>query len=791
MWSQVMSPPNLKRLRPWSRRLVSLAVLAGSLMGGVAPAAEIILGYAEYENRIYVSPPSGGGNLQAGAVAVFSGSVGHYYAAGTPQDGQVRLPFIGFGQPVSGGVPLKPDVLLGQEIVCTAPSGPTGPPTAIEPAVKAFLAVGNKVFASEPGYVKITWPTGAGPYVQTVLISSQPVKTPVSIFWTENTPALRVDVSSLTVVPHYNSSVGSGNLWIQQDRVRAQTSEGRIVLEYRDKSSGQFVGIEIVDLRPYQPGLPAAADIGTWLAPVQPSVLKPYVARGLDVSYPYVYQHNAPGDANDGKVMAVRPTSANDQIELFWLAAGVANIAWPYEIRRYTANWPADFASKAQRIYWTEDSVGTRTKAPLVDLRSISEVTLYRIPGAFEPDQLWVSGGFLRAKTNTLGRILLHYNRTTLQFVEVVRDLPDQQSAVNVGAFLAPVKQVATQRPYVAPVLTSDPMHFVYQHLVSGDPDDGKAFVARPASASDGIDIFWTQVGALGVVWPYEMHRYSADWPANFDSIARRIYHTEGSDGTATRAPKVTIPALAVPTVTIHYNPAIPPNVMNNGLNSSLWVQTPRELNAKTYSGRVLMHYDNRPQGGFLGVEYVDVRPYNPDFVDAWHIGDRLLPNAGYPENLKPYVARGIAPDSPTYAYQHIPPPNTTSPMEGQVFAIRQTTLSSQIEIFWKRFGLAEVEWPYEMHRYTTTWPTDSPVEISEIRSRTVPGAWPCGSNPASIPGCAGGVPNAGRTCVFVRNHVFRESFSRTGRVVTAEVFANLRRQQLCAVPGGPVGAAR
>ena len=71
--------------------------------------------------------------------------------------------------------------------------------------------------------------------------------------------------------------------------------------------------------------------------------------------------------------------------------------------------------------------------------------------------------------------------------------------------------------------------------------------------------------------------------------------------------------------------------------------------------------------------------------------------------------------------------------MEGYVFAIRQTDRTDQIEVFWKRNGLQNVAWPYEMHRYTATWPTNVPAKYQIYVRGTPPVLGPGVDVPSSL----------------------------------------------------------
>src|SRR5207253_1250232 len=99
--------------------------------------------------------------------------------------------------------------------------------------------------------------------------------------------------------------------------------------------------------------------------------------------------------------------------------------------------------------------------------------------------------------------------------------------------------------------------------------------------------------------------------------------------------------------------------------------------------GRILLHYDHGGSPGFIGVQYVDVRLYQPDYTDQADIGFPISPTiviTNETNRPKPVVSRGVqVSPGPDFVYQHLTP----GPMEGFVYPVRRTTSDKQIEVFW------------------------------------------------------------------------------------------------------------
>ena len=45
-------------------------------------------------------------------------------------------------------------------------------------------------------------------------------------------------------------------------------------------------------------------------------------------------------------------------------------------------------------------------------------------------------------------------------------------------------------------------------------------FAIRRTDTDEDIEIYWMRRGVEAVVWPYELHRYTADWPLQEPEIS-------------------------------------------------------------------------------------------------------------------------------------------------------------------------------------------------------------------------------------------------------------------------------
>lgn len=195
----------------------------------------------------------------------------------------------------------------------------------------------------------------------------------VTLYHTEDTPpALNQSLTvSLGAVPssviHYANSgilgLNNGrtlndttNVWIDlsaaEPLLRAKApSLGRFVLELRDTPVGSatpgFRGMQVVRVKPYEPDAPSfRANLGSELLPfaAKPKPAVPRVLAGLEKGTfnGFIYQHDRVGQGTHGKLFAIRRNDDQEfRMEVLWRHVDrYERISWPYEIRRYTAQWP-------------------------------------------------------------------------------------------------------------------------------------------------------------------------------------------------------------------------------------------------------------------------------------------------------------------------------------------------------------------------------------------------------------------------------------------------------------------
>lgn len=518
-----------------------------------AASAGQFLSGSNYWNRIFDPAPTGipgVSNFQSRSVTMFSGNASPLGNPNTPTDDSIFLVRSALGHPLG---PISPaDFRLGEEIL-PDPSLQVDMTKApiIDPPVKAFyLADVRKVFASEGGFVEITWRRAdnslAGPVKY--LIDRRPVRTPVAVYHTHNpspapgsdfrtnplpipqTRAPIVDVSGVQeIIFHWNTALPedptspyfvrtpTGNLFAK-DRV------GLMLLEYRE--NGQFAGIEIVALRSnlVLDGPPTLTDLGFPFLPSTPPLAPapPVVIRGLGTGSPetqFVHLHADPASPQSVSLFAIRRTADPEDIEVYWMTRGLKNVVWPYELRRYTADWPTDPARYQTYVRGTGTLLGPNVIFPAG--RSVALMPFQEPAGHASPV---LNNSF---STTRAGRSLLKYEENGAVSFQVVRSvLHTDPEAVAPGT-----------PPLIAAIIGSeilDPAHqgprAGYIHLpegnrydsqiYDGDPADPAEFATRQIFAVNTgvLEIWWSNLNQ-GVQWPSFVKRYEADWPANPDKI--------------------------------------------------------------------------------------------------------------------------------------------------------------------------------------------------------------------------------------------------------------------------------
>jgi len=784
--------------------LLAAATVSVHAQGGVS------LGFAEYQNIWYTSAPAvipGLGDVAPTNTISTQGHVGPYAVPEsgdpptTPTDSVWVLAMSFAGQPVGGRVFFSPDFLLGEEI--TPPddvSVPLDHVPIIDPPTHAFyVRSANKVFAGDYGLVYITWRKAddGSSITREYLLSNQTIQAPVTVYHntglTTGTAGFLVDLSRApTPTIHYNSVVRtSDSLWVDSGRrLHAQSETGLVVMHYDNGSS--FAGIEIVNVRGLSPDDTALAYVGTLLRPRETPtdmVTTPSICRGHQgTPGPYVYCYGAAKDPSiRQQVFPVRPTSAADQILLIWKHRGrFAGVEWPYELRSYQADW--DPATDWQKIFYTADG----SLGPPVGQGGTDNIITADEVEFFYNDEITTRGTIYLNQTpprqiraadagglNELGRILLRIEAgastgpSELEFVQVVDYFTGYTLyPAKVGDRLlarAIVANSVQEETYVKRGWNGNPMdaaNYAYHHTMVGTYK-GAVFAVRPTTRDNQIEVFFKRRGKAGLIWPYEMDRYTADWPPTAQIFVR---------GTS---PDVPGPNVAIPKEL--YTRLMP---FQERVLGTLREQVQHaQLSTDRFSSNIpfphpagdyyaLLLYQTGPPSA-IGSEWVgfqvikcvqhdDTRYFDPNFLREWAIGTEITdpghrgPNPGYLYHVPKVVGSGYhASDEEKYD-PRIYSQGAEGYPTGQIFPV----FPGNLEVWWSNVtthGLTTryypVQWPSQVKRYACTWPTspETMVIASETGSGQIPFAH---RNPEvyyqNDPGKVGYNPNYEHAALFL-----------------------------------------
>ena len=704
-----------------------LGLLACCLVAAPVARAQqppILVGTPNYENRVFVPRPDPSlpvTGAQPGSIAIFNGSV-------TPPVAGPGLSLIrsGFGQPLQSYILLKPSVQVGGELTPDDPSLVGVKPDNIDPSSKVYwLASQKKLIATDGGLVTLTW----GSTVRQYLISTAPAQSPMGLYWAQTStggvggPAVQIP-NTIGVTFLWNSSVPPNSLTLASGTLTAGSSaQGLIVLVYTNKSTGAYIGREVVDVRDSTPTASQALTtvIGTPLAPSL-VVTNPGAAvfraglGGADPSARYVDQYLRPGDPASGLAFAYRQTTALGQINVFWTRGGLAGIVWPYEMDSYNAVWPDYATGTTMRLYLTEDQNDAATTSPPVDLTAAPFVKIHyndEIPEATNivgrSLNLWLQGKSLHAARQT-GHVLLHYENVAgvlsngflgLQVVQVVPNIPDLSSNVPIGTALGashtydnpPLAGKATkgtQTPIGGP-------SFLYVHDVDG-PMKGLIYPVRPFTTSD-VEVFWMRKGLLGVAWPYEMANYAAAWPSNPQIYVRG--DSQDALGAVVDIPKALNAELK------YQEPPLVASLASGGTRFT-----------STGDGFILLKYAyGLPAGAQLGFRVVHSVLHNDARFNltakSWGIGTEIVDayhqvSATNSLSAKPgyiHVAPRVTPLEDRYAFNIYT--NT-----GQIFPVN----TGNLEVWWMNLDSEGIQWPSLVKRYGAVWPAAPAIVIASGR---------------------------------------------------------------------------
>ena len=729
------------------RRLAALLSCALALAAPQALRAQgnqIYLGTADYVNRMatngYITSVITNGTMVVtnavatnGPAAFFSGSISPNASA--PNDGANYLIASGFGQPAQTLILRNPDFHLGdlitnQTFVWCSDSN------------KVFIVDGTQVFAGEAGFVQIAWTVG-GP-TNTYLISGLPAAgTPqVSMYLTDTNgvptgaPAVSV-VSGVSLVPHPNSTILASNFLLVSNAWRANTSIGSIVLEVR--TDGEFLGVEVLQVRPPNADHEPSVDVGTFLAPVQTFAghIAPFVAAGLGSTGPsntyYAVQYKGyAADLHRGDVFATQPTVKPGRLVLFWYQGGLLDgMAWPSEMDDYSADWPSDVEQVASKIYWTWNADGTDLgqMGPPVSVTNLNAGITVFIDWSGEVPPVGTDP-VTQIITNTLeldktleefhariasGRILLHYTDSKsftnsflgVEYVRVVPYSPDVVDDWTAGSptswYVGDQLRAATNKPD----MTSFPLvrkglqpnngGYVYQHNDNTSPMNGDVFAIKPTVGNDNVEIFWERTNVLGMVWPYEMHQYTARWPTNLP--AKYQLYARGSSGNSGKS--VSLPGALNPSLMPFEDPVGHANLSGTTFVSS----QPTIPGGSAWS---LIEYAPSNIVAFKVVR--SVAHNDPAFFDLslkpWDIGSEIVDSVNPAASRFGYIYAPPPPANPhdwdRYDYDTYGGTNTPT---GQIFAVNR----GKLEVWWSTLDANGTAWPTITLLYTNWWPANAP----------------------------------------------------------------------------------
>jgi len=742
----------------------------------------ISLGFADYQNIWYTSAPAvipGLGDVAATNTISTQGHVGPYADPSdpwsdtptTPTDSVWTLAMSFAGQPVGGRVFFSPDFLIGEEI--TPPDDVSVPldhlPIFDPPTHAFYVPTANKVFAGDYGLVYITWRKAddGSSITREYLISNRTIQDPMTVYHntglTTGTVGFLVDLSRApTPTIHYNSVVRtSDSLWVDsRSRLRAQNETGLVVMHYDSGSS--FAGIEILNVRGFLPDDTVIAHVGTLLRPHETPtdmVTTPSICRGHQgTPGPYVYCYGARKDPSiRWQVFPVRPAAA-EQILLIWKHRGrFAGVEWPYELRSYQAVW--DPATDWQKIYYTDNlTLGP----PVGEGGTNNTIAVATTIEFFFNDEITTNGTIfvyqwvrqIRATDagglNEEGRILLRIETgattgpSELEFVEVVDyftgfDLYPAQ----VGDRLLP-RQIVANSIQEETFLrrgwngnSMDAANYAYQHIAAG-PNKGAVFAVRPTTGNNQIEVFFKRRGKAGLFWPYEMNRYTADWPATAQLYVR---------GTS---PNVPGPTVAIPkelgTQLMPFQEFIDgtrrEEVEHAQLASDSFLSNIANPNPKGDYYALLL-YQTGPLApkatewvGFQVVkcvQHTDTR-YFDRLLQPWEIGTEITdsshqgPNPGYVYHVLKVPGSGYSATDENKYEPRVYNQGGTGYATGQILPV----FPGRLEVWWSNVtthGLTTnnyaVQWPSRVKRYVCSWPAspETMVIASETGSGLIPSA--------------------------------------------------------------------
>ena len=221
-------------------------------------------------------------------------------------------------------------------------------------------------------------------YTATYVVAGVPIKPPHKMYWTEgdfrntgypisvaNGTVASVHVVYNTQFPQTvttpyvspndvlitNSLQEYRTLWFDPNinQIRAYNASGRVFVELLGPPNAannnyQYLGFEIVDVYQSPQAAYVTNYLGNQITPYadgfEGKSLQPYPLLNSMVDQYYYRQ-----SINQGYILyADRETTAQNQLQIYWLSAGVQGLLWPDWFVSYTLAWPPDLAQYSHYV---------------------------------------------------------------------------------------------------------------------------------------------------------------------------------------------------------------------------------------------------------------------------------------------------------------------------------------------------------------------------------------------------------------------------------------------------------
>ncbi|MFH0909409.1 MAG: ELWxxDGT repeat protein [bacterium] len=349
-------------------------------------------------------------------------------------------------------------------------------------------------------------------------------------------------------------------------------------------------------------------------------------------------------------------------------------------------------------IYHTDGA----SKAPLIDLRNITSELIIHPNSRIGTNEFWEGEDGQLHAAREIGLAVIHFESAGAyagaEVVLVKRYQADMNVPVTVGARLLPPAGLTSNG--VSPTVTrgkmtgrGDAAGYIYQHSDAG-PHNGKVYAVKPTARDSDMEVFWMEEDSHGVIWPYEMRRYTAAWPTNAQRFARR--------------PDSALPKVAMP-------PALnackmPAEEFRNPSHYG-WLQNQEFwTDGEGYS---LLLLESGPAGNRNWVGFDVVRSVYHDDSGVfdltptnWIIGTEIT-NAAHEGFRSGYI---YEPAGDRYHPGLYGPRDNLGWATGQIFAVNR----GQLEVWWSDVDRpntnesATIQWPSRVMRYDNVWPTNA-----------------------------------------------------------------------------------